>query len=157
MTNYRFIAFTDADFSVPVEEILNFFVRVHKSLPDVAHAIRPIFSKSIDTTTLRRMLGIAFRLQLKVILNNTLKDTQCGLKAYSTDFLQKIDLKTPFKNPWLFDIEIILRHAQEQFVLEEIILLEWAHKKGSKVSILDSVEIFRSLLYLRKTYGKLSF
>lgn len=155
ISKYRLVGFTDADFSAGADVIAEFLSKVYASQSDVFHAIRPLSRDLVKTTLFRRLLGLMFQSLTKLIFQTRLGDTQCGLKMYSSDFLSKIDLASPFTNEWLFDIEVLLRSNNKTVNLRQISLPNWEHRKNGKISIQSTLFVLPAMIALRFRYGNL--
>ena len=152
---FKFMAFTDGDFSTPPHEIIRFIERVINENFDIVCASRTSrYSESIKTTLIRRTMGRLFTYSVKKLLKIQLSDSQCGMKLFKATDNLKESLNNPFLNPWLFDVEIILRNISlnNSILIYENKLDSWIHKPGSKIRFLDPFKMLRDLLILRSKY-----
>ena len=155
ISKYELVGFTDADFSAGADVIFEFLSKVRLSEFDVFHAIRPLSRNLVQTTLLRRVLGLMFQGLIKLMFQTNIGDTQCGLKMYSSKYLTKIDLTSSFTNQWLFDIEVLLRSNDNIVNLMQISLPRWKHRKNGKISIRSTLFVLPAMISLRFRYGNL--
>lgn len=153
---FDLVGFADADFAAPSKTIIDLCEIADRSLNGVVHGVRVNNSRNvINAKRYRKAQGILFQYVVKILFNLPITDTQCGLKLYRTRILRNAELSHPFINPWLIDLELLLRCKKADFRILECPLIYWTHIKKSKISIRSIVSIPLSLLKLRKRYGNL--
>ena len=81
----------------------------------------------------RKFIGFLFFLILKLTLQISIKDTQCGFKMYHYNTAKKIFKKLK-ENGFAHDIEIVLIAKKLNFLIKEL-PITWVHKKNSKIDI----------------------
>lgn len=154
---YSHFGFTDADFSANSSEILRLArITLANRLTFVFGSRKQNARNSIETSKFRLIQGTIFNLFVSSILGNKLVDSQCGLKFFPIDCVDTENVfKLPFRNQWLFDLEVIMRISKiERMNILEVTLNEWSHKRNSKTSILHLPGIVFSVIWLRIKYGK---
>ena len=154
---YGHIAFTDSDFSTEPEEIIRVIQIAWKENTNLVYGSRiQDETNDIRTSRFRRIQGKTFNLITKRLFRIQLEDSQCGLKCFpqrihNKNFVSFCEEK--FRNQWLIDLEITFRILQaEDTQIVQVRLNRWVHRKASKTSILDTIEILRSLLWLKQRY-----
>lgn len=127
----RKAAFVDADNMVraPEAEKLIRALDTH----EVAIADRfSGFSESGGQPALRRAIGIASRLWVRLFLGLPYSDTQCGAKAFRTG-AWRVLAPSVEERAWAFDLDV-LAHAQRLGLRVAEIPVRWRHvARGSKV------------------------
>lgn len=148
--NFDYITIADADFSSPPEEILNLATKLSTSNIDIILGSRKKnSSNSIERHFARYISGRLFSVLVQLLFRLNIYDTQCGYKAFrSTENLKNV-LKIKTTDPWLFDIEIIVRMKKNDPELHflEIPLSTWIHRDGSKI---NSKQISKTVIALFK-------
>lgn len=108
-------------------------------------------SSKVKTKIFRQMMGFLMRLIINIMLNITIKDTQCGFKLYPTPIAKKVFNRLT-RPRFEHDIEIVLRLKKRKIKIFELPVI-WNHKNLSKVSLfIDPVKMFFGLILLKKKY-----
>lgn len=147
---FEYISIADADFSSPPEEILSLAKKLSLSNYEIILGSRKKnFKNKIEKHFLRYISGRLFSALVQVLFKLDIYDTQCGYKAFRTSDNLKMALMTNTSDPWLFDIEIIVRmkKTNPKILFLEVPLGEWIHKDGSKI---NSKQIRRTVIALFK-------
>ena len=147
---FECISIADADFSSPPEEVLNLAKKIKSTNYEIILGSRKKnISNKIEKHFARYISGRLFSALVQVLFKLDIYDTQCGYKAFRTSDNFKIALKTKTRDPWLFDIEIIVRmkKTNPKRLFLEVPLAEWIHRDGSKI---NSNQIRRTVLALFK-------
>lgn len=79
----------------------------------------------------RRLSGAAFDLQLRLLGLTAMKDTQCGLKAFTAEAARQVfePLRT---HRFAFDVEVLARAEAAGLRVREV-PVTWRHVEGSGV------------------------
>jgi dolichyl-phosphate beta-glucosyltransferase len=143
---YNNILFTDADFSVPITE-LDKFIHENKLIGDILIGNRRSnHSINKGTPFVRRIVGSAYLLTMRLVLGFKIGDSQCGFKIFRKDDYLKIG-GVKFNN-FSFDIELLYKLSKIRKIIE--IPVNYNHNTDSKVSIIqDSLAMFLDLIRLR--------
>ncbi len=152
-SDISYLGFLDADFSAPMEEILNLFEISNALEVDIVCGIRvPKDGNLIRTSWIRRYAGITFTKLSSRILGLHLQDSQCGCKVFKNSIKFRKMLEVPPINQWLFDLQaiILIKNQSNDNFLLEVPLKTWVHKKGSKIKFTHILGITLGLLKLRK-------
>jgi dolichyl-phosphate beta-glucosyltransferase len=152
----RFILFSDADLSTPLEE-------VHTLLPFVDPALggKDVQSGAIASRRLkgaqllqrqpfyREASGRIFSLLVRVVAVRGFLDTQCGFKLFEHDAAKNIFSKLTIKR-FGFDVEVIYIAIRKLGLRLKEVPVIWVDSKNTKVRLVrDSFRMFLDLLWIR--------
>ncbi|PIN77156.1 glycosyl transferase, partial [Candidatus Woesearchaeota archaeon CG10_big_fil_rev_8_21_14_0_10_34_8] len=102
----KFVLFSDADLSTPIEELALF----EKFIPSFQIIIGSRNLKQskiiVKQPKLRSMLGKIFPLLVNMLVLRGIKDTQCGFKLFSSEVARKIFTPACIER-FSFDVEIL--------------------------------------------------
>ncbi|KJJ85195.1 glycosyl transferase family protein [Candidatus Omnitrophus magneticus] len=143
----KYVLFTDADLSTPIEEIEKFFVAISEGY-DIIIGSRAIEEAIVNVRQpwYRQCMGKLFNLFVRVILGIKYLDTQCGFKLFTNASAK--DLARALKiYGFSFDAEMLYIAKKRGYRVKEIGVL-WNNSPESKVSIVRSpfsmfVDLFR--------------
>lgn len=146
----RFILFTDADLSTPIEEISK-LIGALEAGADIAIGSRWMRSamQTKRQPIARQGLGRIFNLLSRVVLGLEFQDTQCGFKAFRRNAAKSIfSLQTI--EQWGFDPEILFLARRSGFKVTEVPVL-WSHDDRSKIHpVADGARMVRELFSIRR-------
>lgn len=149
-----YIAYTDADLSTPLEEILRLFELGKTEGADIVFGSR---IKKIDNTitrsSFRHFAGRVVATLIDSRFNFNCYDTQCGAKVIKASHLKNL-IQQAFYTKWFFDVELLCRIRNSQFSLKiiEEPLKFWTKVKGSKINIFSIGIILKELYTLHIKY-----
>ncbi len=155
----RFVLYSDADFSAPIEE-------VEKLLPflegtyDIAIGSREgAGAARYGEPGYRHLMGRVFNAFVRLMALPQFNDTQCGFKAFSRESAQ-----TLFRNLHLygdnagdvkgamvtgFDVEVLYLGLKWGYKIKEV-PVQWYYAEGTKVNpIKDTFRMFKDILKVR--------
>jgi glycosyltransferase involved in cell wall biosynthesis len=145
----KYVLFTDADLSAPIEEMTKLF--------DVAQqgADIVIGSRAVDRTYIekhqsrfRELGGIIFNLMVRLLLGLRLHDTQCGFKLFHREKSRR-SFEQLTTSGFGFDAELLFLAKRNGLTIRET-PVRWSHAEGSKVNFLrDGVRMFFDLVRIR--------
>jgi len=147
---FEFIAIADADFSSPPEDILNLAKKLNQTDYEIILGSRKKNNlNSIEKHFARYISGRLFSVLVQLLFRLDIYDTQCGYKAFRSTENLKNALKTKTTDPWLFDIETLVRMKKidPDLLFLEIPLSIWIHRDGSKI---NSKQISKTVVALFK-------
>ena len=103
---------------------------------------------NVESSTIRRILGLFLILLIRVLFNFRLKDSQCGFKVFHKSYALKIFKKlSSFR--FAFDIELIILLKKSKIKIIEL-PLKWVHQDGSKLSLLyDMPKMMYDIIIIR--------
>jgi glycosyltransferase involved in cell wall biosynthesis len=145
----RFIVFSDADLSSPIEEAPK-LLNALQAGADIAIGSRWLRA---ETQTQRQPLhrqifGRIFNLLLRISLGLQFADTQCGFKAFKRTAAQAIFPLQKIER-WGFDPEILFLARKLGFKVREIPVV-WGHSGGARINpVVDGAKMFQEMLRVR--------
>ncbi|MCG8406839.1 MAG: glycosyltransferase family 2 protein [Phycisphaerales bacterium] len=145
----RYVIFTDADLSTPMEEVPKILPALQDSC-DVVLGTRhaPGSSIPVPQPPLRRLAGRAYRQLARMVLRSQVSDLQCGTKGFKVPVARTIARQARLEG-YAFDAEIVILARQHGWRVGEVPIV-WRHRGGSKVSLLrDAPKMFIDLLKVR--------
>ena len=146
----KYVLFTDADLSAPIEELNKLLDVAVKDGVDVVIGSRAIDRNYIEKhqSRLRELGGIVFNLMVRLLLGLRLHDTQCGFKLFQRErSLPVFEKQTTFG--FGFDAELLFLAVRYGLTVEET-PVRWSHAEGSKVRLLrDGLRMFTDLVRIR--------
>ena len=155
----RFILYSDADLSAPIEE-------VEKLLPylqgkyDVAIGSREgVGARRYDEPFYRHLMGRVFNTIVRLIALPRFNDTQCGFKAFRKEAAHTLfkglhlygDNAAEVKGAMVtgFDVEVLYLALKWGYRVKEV-PINWYYSKGKNVNPLkDSYRMLRDILRVR--------
>jgi len=143
------LLFTDADLSSPISEAEKLIAAIQQGA-DIAIGSRWLRSElqTERQPVYRQFFGRLFNLLLRIILGLRLKDTQCGLKAFTQRAVRATFPRQRIER-WGFDPEILFLANQAGMVTAEV-PVEWAHDQRSKINpITDGLRMLIDVLRIR--------
>lgn len=143
-----YVIFCDADFSMPVEEIVSFLPSVLGPY-DIAIGSRELpGSERIGEPEYRHIMGRVYNLIVRLFAIPRIHDTQAGFKAFRREVAQHLfTLQTI--DGWGFDVEVLFIARKKGYRLIEI-PITWYYMENSRVSPLrDSVKMFLEVFKVR--------
>jgi dolichyl-phosphate beta-glucosyltransferase len=144
--------FMDADLSTPLPEIDGFLAHfeAHPEV-DILVGNRQHSCTSIlkHQSLLRRKLGQAFNCVLRCIAGVSLRDTQCGFKAFRRIAREEIFSRQTLDG-FAFDVEVLLLAQRLGFRWLDL-PVQWTNAEGSKVHLFrDSCRMLRDAFRVRR-------
>ena len=146
------IFYMDADLSVPLSEIQSFvtYFEAHPET-DVLVGNRQHGQSRItrQQAWLRRSMGQAFNSLLQSLSLVSLRDTQCGFKAFRRAAAQAIFARQTIDG-FAFDVEVLLLAERLGYRIADL-PVEWVNSPDSRVHIVrDSLRMIRDTLRVRR-------
>jgi dolichyl-phosphate beta-glucosyltransferase len=146
------VFFMDADLSVPLEEIPA-FVEYFDRHPDVdvlvgnrQHAASRIVK---EQAWLRRTMGQTFNRLLRACAGVTLRDTQCGFKAFRRKAARAV-FERQTLDGFAFDVEVLLLAERLGFRVEDL-PVQWLNSPESRVRLVaDSARMLWDAVRVRR-------
>ena len=146
----KYVLFTDADLSAPIDELDKLLDVALKERVDVVIGSRGLDRKYIEKhqSRLRELGGIVFNLMVRLLLGLPLHDTQCGFKLFHRErSVPVFEQLTTFG--FGFDPELLFLAKRNGLTIRET-PVRWSHSEGSKVKFLrDGVRMFLDLVRIR--------
>ena len=105
-----------------------------------------------DRTAIRKFLSWGMNTLVKFVLNNDIKDTQCGFKMFTRE-AARIIFPTQHLERWAFDIEVLLLCGAKHVPVVEI-PVKWEEIDGSKLNIFDAtLQMSRDMILIKALYS----
>lgn len=151
----EFIIFSDADLSVPIENIDKFLLELRKN--NVVIGSRRIKGSKIliHQPWLRESMGRVFTFLTRLILNSKISDFTCGFKGFRREAALDIFGKAKLDR-WAYDAEILFLAQKRGDKIAETPIF-WKNREDTRVALGNAVLVsFIDLLRIRlnDTLGK---
>lgn len=149
----RFVLFTDADLSTPIEE-LGKLERAVRDGADIAIGSRSIPGSEVKVPQpfYRVLMGKTFNLFVRSIVIRGLVDTQCGFKLFKGECLRDV-LPEMKVDGFSFDVELLYIARRKGYRIKEVPVV-WLDCRDSKVRpFRDSARMFFELVYMKWMHG----
>ena len=146
----KYVLFTDADLSAPIEELNKLLDIAEKEGADVVIGSRAVDRRYIEKhqSRLRELSGIVFNLMVRLLLGLQLHDTQCGFKLFNAKNRGWFSNGKLFLNSDLIRSCLFLAKRHGLTIRETPV--RWSHAEGSKVKVLrDGIRMFFDLVRIR--------
>ena len=153
------VGFLDADLSTPFTAIDD-FLAVFASRPAVEFILGArvmLMGRDVTRRPVRHYLGRVFATAVSLALDLPVYDTQCGAKMLRVTADTTALFAAPFRNPWIFDVELIGRYLRLPVApgeparrdrLYELVLPVWHDRPGSKLRWYDFARAVVDLGYI---------
>ena len=108
------VGFFDADLATPLGTIDD-FLAVLRTRPDVEFVLGSrvmLMGRDIRRKATRHYVGRVFATAVSLALDLPVYDTQCGAKVLRANAATATLFDTPFRSPWIFDVELIARYLR---------------------------------------------
>jgi glycosyltransferase involved in cell wall biosynthesis len=144
------VLFTDADLSVPFDELPR-FIDALAGGADVAIGSRRMAGARLEKRQpwLRESMGSAFRfLTRRLLVGGEITDVTCGFKAFTRDAARFLSSHQTLWD-WSFDAELLFVARKHGLKIENV-PVRWRHDEGTKVHMLrDAARALRGLVTIR--------
>ncbi|HNT30646.1 MAG TPA: glycosyltransferase family 2 protein [bacterium] len=146
----KYVCFTDADLSAPIEDIAVLFTALQDGY-DVAIGSRALSDSAIGIhqPLYREMLGKTINWIIRRLYLPDIHDTQCGFKLFTAEAAQRLFEPLQIQG-MLFDVEILYRARLLGMRVAEV-PVRWDNAPGSKFAptIKNAWQVVRDLISLR--------
>lgn len=137
----KYVLFSDADNSTPIEEISKFIRALDQEGYDVAVGSRAAEGAEVSNKSLlRKTLSNGLRLLVRTLLGIRVSDTQCGFKMYNQEAAQRLHTAQDIMG-FSFDLEVLYLAFKMGYKVKEI-PVAWVDAVGSKVDARKEVQRF---------------
>lgn len=144
----KYVLFSDADLSTPIEELNNFLKYIKEYDLVIASRNLSTSKRIYDNKSIRKLLGNIFPYIVRLLVVKGIYDTQCGFKIFRKNIANKLFSKQRI-NGFSFDVEILLLARKYNYQIKELPVV-WKHVEGSKLSpIKDSFRMFIDILIIQ--------
>ena len=146
----KYLLFSDADMSTPIEEVERFIQYFEKDGYDCVIGSRalPKSHITIHQNGMRELMGKVFNRVARLMSFKGIRDSQCGFKCFKREAAQDLFSRQKIKG-FSFDAEILyLAQRRGYRILETPV--EWHHVEQSRVQLLrDPLLMFKDLIRIR--------
>jgi glycosyltransferase involved in cell wall biosynthesis len=140
----------DADNSSRVGEVEKLLARAVPGVGLVAGS-REAPGSLVKARAHRKLAGGMFRVVLRVLGLDLLRDTQCGFKLYRADVAGQVVLHGR-EDRYAFDLEHLLIAQATGLKIEEV-AVEWVHRDGGQVNpIADGIKMTLEAMRIRRRW-----
>jgi hypothetical protein len=153
------VGFFDADLSTPLAAVDDFLavLRTRPAVEFVLGSRVMLMGRDIKRKAARHYFGRAFATAVSHALDLPVYDTQCGAKVLRVTPETGSLFASPFRSPWIFDVELIARYLRlpirpgepaRRDRLYELAVPAWHDKPGSKLRWYDFARAAVDLGYI---------
>ena len=140
------LGFLDADRSIHPRDFMRVVAAIDSGADLAIGSRRLPESKVIARQPFfRRVLGRAYSILARVLVDTNVKDFQCGCKAFRRKLWDSLDISC---DGFAFDTELIAQAHDKGFAITEV-PIRWDNKSGSKVGKWDIWPMLKCLLRVR--------
>jgi dolichyl-phosphate beta-glucosyltransferase len=137
----RYLLFSDADNSTPIEEVAHLLNKLENEGYDVAVGSRAADGAQETKKSLKRqILSDGLRMMVRYGMNIPVRDTQCGFKMYTRKAAQHLHTLQTITG-FSFDLEILYLASKFGYKIAEV-PVAWVDAPGSKVDTRKEVKRF---------------
>ena len=146
----KYVLFTDADNSTPIENITPVLTKLATESYDVAVGSRAAEGASEgNKSALRQFLSDSLRMMVRVVLGIQVKDTQCGFKMYTQEAAKRLHGAQTIDG-FSFDLEVLYLAGKVGYRIAEV-PVQWMDAPGSKVDARkEAVRFLRDMSLIRR-------
>ncbi|HTK33393.1 MAG TPA: dolichyl-phosphate beta-glucosyltransferase [Candidatus Paceibacterota bacterium] len=140
--------FTDVDFSASLDEILSLYTHIETS--DIVIASRYVSGSNVPVPfpLIRRFMSKTYNFLRKMLLKQTINDSQCGLKMFNKRAIEEIFPLMTISG-LAFDTEVLAIAQAKKLSIAEI-GVTWSHNNnGNLKPFRSSQKMFKDLLKIR--------
>lgn len=148
---WKYILFTDADNSTPIEELD--ILKKYISKYDIVIWSRYCKNSQIkiDQTKLRKKIWRIWNKIIQYFLLDWIQDTQCWFKLFKHNTAKKIFMLQKINGFW-FDMEVLLAWKSMWYKIKEV-PVKWYNSEFSRVRpIRDSFKTLLELIFIKINY-----
>lgn len=147
----KYVLFSDADNSTPIEEVGKFITALDKEGYDVAVGSRAADGAEVaNKSLLRKILSNGLHAIVHYGLRIHVRDTQCGFKMYTQEAAHQLHTTQTIMG-FSFDLEVLYLAFKVGYRVKEI-PVSWVDAPGSKVDTRKEVQRFlRDIIKIKTT------
>jgi dolichyl-phosphate beta-glucosyltransferase len=148
----RFLLFSDADLSTPIEELERLLPPLEAGQAQVSIGSRGLDDSRVEVHQpwWREAMGKSFNLFVRLIALGGLRDTQCGFKCFTREAARSV-FSVARIDGFGFDVEALYLARKFGYDITEV-PVRWVNSPDSKVHpVADSSKMLADLLRIRFT------
>lgn len=143
-----YVAFADADFSMPPEEFDRFRQDTAEAADMVIGSREAPGARRIDEPVYRHIMGRAFNTLVRILLFPGIQDTQCGFKWMRRDIAVDLCHYQTIEG-WAFDVELLYIARLHGYHVREV-PITWYYMPGTRIHpVRDTITMARDVLMIR--------
>lgn len=145
----KYLLFSDADLSTPIEEVTEFIRRLENGY-DVVLGSRALKESKIEIRQppMRELMGKTFNKIARLFAFRGIRDSQCGFKLFKQEAARDLFGRQKL-NGFSFDAEIIFLAQKLGYRILEA-PVRWRNSKLTRVRLLsDSLQMFKEVVGIR--------
>jgi dolichyl-phosphate beta-glucosyltransferase len=146
MSKGKNVLFIDADGAIKPNQIPNMIQKLKEY--DIVVGDRGHKASQVKQAKTRKLTGIIFNFYVSILFNSKVKDNLCGFKGFRREAALEL-FSNLIDKRWLFDVEIFYKIKKARKYNVYNLPIDWEHKTGSKISILDPIKMLFQLIKLR--------
>jgi len=135
----KVIAFMDVDLATNIRYLRDLLAYAKEY--DVVTGSRYVEGAKFKRPSLRTIISKAYNLFIRVLLGCDIKDAQCGFKAFSKNFADKVISKLQEKS-WAWDTVVLVEAVKQGYSFKEF-PVEWLEKRNQVTSIERTIKDVR--------------
>jgi glycosyltransferase involved in cell wall biosynthesis len=140
------LVYMDVDLATSMEH-LNMLIEAVRQDYDFATGSRMLHESKVTRSPSRKMASKSYNFVVRSFLGSKIGDHQCGFKSWRREVLLEL-LDDVNATHWFWDTEMLVRASRRGYRIKEI-PIEWTHKSGTKVNLVqDSVAMGSQVLKL---------
>ena len=145
----KWILYTDADLSTPIEEVSKLLAGVREKGAEIAIGSRAIDRSLVEVhqPLLREYSGRFFNLVMRAVTGLRFRDTQCGFKLYNGGAAKQVFSRQK-QDGFSFDVEDLVIAAKLGLKAIDV-PVRWRNAEGTKVRLSQGIKSFVDLLQIK--------
>lgn len=129
----RYVLFTDADQSTPIQEVEKLLAKVERDGYDIAIGSRAMPGAQVEQAQAwhRALAGKLFGIATRCLAIRGIRDTQCGFKLMRRDVAQSVFPQVTSTSA-IFDIELLVVATRAGYRIAEV-PVRWVHDPDTRI------------------------
>jgi len=146
------VAFCDADLDLPPVNLRVALAYFDQEKADIVVGSKRHPDSRVNYPIIRRLLSLGYQIAIRFLFNLNVRDTQCGLKVFKREILEKILPKLVVK-AFAFDLELLVVAKQYGFLNIAESPIELDYKFNSTISLKTAKNILQdtTAIFYRKS------
>jgi glycosyltransferase involved in cell wall biosynthesis len=143
------VGFVDADDAYSYKDIIKLidYIKSNKCDVIIASKWKDISFKAAEGPLTRKIIGRLWNILIRILFTIDFKDTQGGAKIIKKDVLKNV-IDILQCNGFEFDVELLWRLSQKNYLIKEVFIISKSSKKTS-VTVKDYFSMLFNILKLR--------
>ncbi|MBS3175093.1 glycosyltransferase family 2 protein [Candidatus Woesearchaeota archaeon] len=155
-SNGKIVVYIDADLAIDLELFPKLVNAIEKNNVDIAVGSKHMKNSVVEYPKLRRLFSKAYSMLTRILLGSTIRDYQCGFKAFKKESIIKIIPYIKAKK-WSWDTEVIVKAQWLGYKVQELpAKVVNIYGRESKVHLIKDIKNMGSEL-LRLFFERITF